>query len=41
MMAHAIDEFVPIEDVVEACKVYALTALDWCGLSGSERRAEQ
>jgi formylaminopyrimidine deformylase len=41
MMAHAIDEFVPIEDVVEACKVYALTALDWCGLNGSEGRAEQ
>jgi acetylornithine deacetylase len=40
MMAHAVDEHVPLVDVVEACKVYAVTAIDWCGLSGSEGRAE-
>jgi acetylornithine deacetylase len=40
MTAHAVDEYVPIAEVVEACKVYALTALDWCGVAGSEGRAE-
>jgi acetylornithine deacetylase/succinyl-diaminopimelate desuccinylase family protein len=39
MMAHAVDEYVPIVDVVEASKVYAMTALDWCGIAGTEGRA--
>lgn len=34
MMAHAVDEYVPISEVMEACKVYALTAMSWCGVTG-------
>lgn len=34
MMAHAVDEYVPISEVMEACKVYALTAMAWCGVAG-------
>ncbi len=33
MKAHAVDEHVAIEDVINACKVYAVTALDWCGIA--------
>ena len=29
--AHGTDEFVPVRDVVEACKVYAGLIVDWCG----------
>jgi len=29
--AHAADEYVSIDEVVHACKVLALTILDWCG----------
>jgi acetylornithine deacetylase/succinyl-diaminopimelate desuccinylase-like protein len=31
--AHAVDESVAIRDVVDAAKVYALAAIDWCGLA--------
>ena len=34
MMAHAVDEYVPISELMEACKVYALTAMAWCGVDG-------
>jgi len=29
--AHAVNEFIRIDDVLSATKVYALTLLDWCG----------
>ena len=32
MMAHAVDEFVPISEVMDACKIYALAAMAWCGV---------
>ena len=31
--AHAVDEHVPIDELVRACKTYALLALEWCGVS--------
>lgn len=31
--AHAVDERVSIDELVRACKTYALLALDWCGVS--------
>lgn len=31
--AHAVDEFVPVEDLLTATKVLALTILEWCGVS--------
>jgi acetylornithine deacetylase/succinyl-diaminopimelate desuccinylase-like protein len=30
-LAHAYDENIVIEELVTACKTYALLALDWCG----------
>jgi acetylornithine deacetylase/succinyl-diaminopimelate desuccinylase-like protein len=29
--AHAVNEFIRIDDVLRATKVYALTLLEWCG----------
>jgi len=29
--AHAANEFVPVADLVDAAKTYAVFALDWCG----------
>jgi acetylornithine deacetylase len=31
MVCHAVDEHVAIDELVDVCKVLALTALDWCG----------
>jgi acetylornithine deacetylase len=33
MMAHAVDEYVECDEVINACKVYAATAIEWCGVS--------
>ena len=33
MKAHAVDEYVECDEVINACKVYAATAIDWCGLA--------
>ena len=33
MMAHAVDEHIDVEEVIKACKVYAATAIDWCGVA--------
>lgn len=33
MMAHSVDEFVPCDEVIEACKVLAATAIEWCGVA--------
>ncbi len=33
MMAHAVDEYVTCADVIDACKVYATTALGWCDVA--------
>jgi acetylornithine deacetylase/succinyl-diaminopimelate desuccinylase-like protein len=33
MMAHAVDEYVEVAEVIKACKVYAATAIDWCGVA--------
>ncbi len=30
--AHGTDEFVPVDQVIEACKVYAHLIVDWCGV---------
>lgn len=30
-LAHAVDERVPIDEVVSACRTFALLAADWCG----------
>ena len=30
-VAHADDEYVLIDELVTACKTYAITAMDWCG----------
>ena len=35
MMAHAVNEYVGCDEVIDACKVYAATAIDWCGLDES------
>jgi acetylornithine deacetylase/succinyl-diaminopimelate desuccinylase-like protein len=29
--AHAVDERVAIDELVRACKTYALLAVEWCG----------
>ncbi len=31
MVCHAVNEHVVIEEVIKACKVYAATAIEWCG----------
>ncbi|MCC6790848.1 MAG: ArgE/DapE family deacylase [Thermomicrobiales bacterium] len=33
MMAHATDEYIECDHVIEACKIYAATAIDWCGVA--------
>lgn len=33
MMAHAVDEYVSCRDVIDACKVLAATAMEWCGVA--------
>jgi acetylornithine deacetylase/succinyl-diaminopimelate desuccinylase family protein len=33
MMAHAVDEYVVCDEVINACKVYAATAIEWCGVA--------
>jgi acetylornithine deacetylase len=33
-VAHAYDEWVDIEEIIDATKVYALAAMSWCGYSG-------
>jgi acetylornithine deacetylase len=33
MMAHAVDEYVPCSEVIDACKVLATAAMDWCGVA--------
>ena len=35
--AHGTSEFVPVEQVVDACAVYAHLIIDWCGVSTSLR----
>ncbi len=30
--AHGTDEFVPAQQVIDACKVYAMLIFDWCGV---------
>ena len=32
--AHAADEYVLIDECVQACRTYALLAMDWCGVDG-------
>jgi|688.fasta_scaffold75338_2 acetylornithine deacetylase len=32
-VAHADDEYVMIDEVVTACKTFAVTAMDWCGVA--------
>lgn len=34
-LAHAADEFVEVDEVVAACKAFALLAMDWCGVASS------
>jgi acetylornithine deacetylase len=31
--AHAVDESVGVEELVRAAKLYALAAMDWCGVA--------
>ena len=33
LVAHAVDEYVEIEQLMITTKSYALAAMDWCGLS--------
>jgi acetylornithine deacetylase len=33
MMAHAVDEYVECDEVINACKIYAATMLAWCGVT--------
>jgi acetylornithine deacetylase/succinyl-diaminopimelate desuccinylase family protein len=33
LTSHCLDERVPIEDVIRAAKVYAATAIEWCGVA--------
>ncbi len=33
MGTHGVDEFVPIEDVIECCKALAIMAIDWCNIA--------
>ena len=32
-VAHAYDEWVDIEEIIDATKIYALAAMSWCGYS--------
>jgi acetylornithine deacetylase len=32
--AHAVDESVPVDDLVDCCAIYALAAMRWCGVVG-------
>jgi acetylornithine deacetylase len=32
-LAHTANEYVEIQDLVDAARVYALTIVEWCGLS--------
>ncbi len=32
-LAHASDEYVEVDEVVTACRAFALLALDWCGVA--------
>ncbi|CAN5703464.1 M20/M25/M40 family metallo-hydrolase [soil metagenome] len=34
MHAHTVDEHIDCDEVIDACKVYATTAISWCGLAG-------
>jgi acetylornithine deacetylase len=31
--AHGTNEYVPVEQVIDACKVYASFIIDWCGVT--------
>lgn len=31
MNAHGADEYIPVDQFVDACKIYALMAMEWCG----------
>jgi len=33
MVCHAADEYVDTTDVINACKIYAVTAMNWCGVA--------
>jgi len=33
LTCHCFDEHVPIEDLIRAAKVYAATAIQWCGVA--------
>ena len=33
LTCHCFDEHVPVEDVIRTAKVYAATAIEWCGLA--------
>jgi acetylornithine deacetylase len=32
-LAHASDEYVEVDEVIAACKTFALLAVEWCGLA--------
>jgi acetylornithine deacetylase/succinyl-diaminopimelate desuccinylase family protein len=34
LLAHALDEYVPMDEVLAAAKTYAFTMMDWCGVAG-------
>jgi acetylornithine deacetylase/succinyl-diaminopimelate desuccinylase-like protein len=31
-LAHGFNEYVPIQDLVDAAKLYAMTVIEWCGI---------
>jgi acetylornithine deacetylase len=31
-VAHGVNEYVEIQDVIDAAKIYALMIIDWCGI---------
>lgn len=32
---HGTNEFIPVEELIKGCKVFAAVAIDWCGVAGS------
>lgn len=35
MGVHGTNEYVPVDQVLNAAKVYTMTAINWCGVKGS------
>lgn len=33
LMAHRLNEYIPVEDLITAAKTFALTAMEWCGVA--------